>query len=178
MLGPIAVYLLLGAVFFNAGSFDGMEVCEPGGDEGGHRLLLRSAGAAGGGGGGYWAFGGGGGGESYRGLSASSYGSSYGPGHDDDAGHGDTCAPVSLAMVLSGWGVPTATDISLAWMVAVLVFGLGHNAIGFLLLLAVVDDGIGLVIIAVAYPDPLNPVQPQWLPLIPAGALVAYALRR
>jgi len=85
---------------------------------------------------------------------------------------------VTLGVVLSGWGVPTATDISLAWMVAVLVFGLGHNAIGFLLLLAVVDDGIGLVIIAVFYPDPQNPVQGQYLPLIPLGMLVAYGLRR
>ena len=107
----------------------------------------------------------------------SSYGSSYGASDSESHG-GSDCEPVTLAMVLSGWGVPTATDISLAWMVAVLVFGLGHNAIGFLLLLAVVDDGIGLVIIAVAYPDPQSPIQPQWLPLIPLGSLVAYALRR
>ena len=97
-----------------------------------------------------------------------------------DDGHGDdySCEDVTLAMVMHGWGVPTATDISLAWMISVLVFGLGHNAIGFLLLLAVVDDGIGLIIIAVFYPDPNNPVQGQWLPLIPAGMLAAYGLRR
>ena len=53
------------------------------------------------------------------------------------------CVSVDLGAVLYGWGVPTATDISLAWMVAILVFGYGHRAIGFLLLLAVVDDGIG-----------------------------------
>ena len=99
-------------------------------------------------------------------------------GGGDDHGDDAACEDVDLAMIIQGWGVPTATDISLAWMVSVLVFGLGHNAIGFLLLLAVVDDGIGLIIIAVFYPDPDNPVQGQWLPLIPAGMLVAYGLRR
>ena len=97
---------------------------------------------------------------------------------DDGNGDGYECEDVDLGMVLHGWGVPTATDISLAWMVSVLVFGLGHNAIGFLLLLAVVDDGIGLIIIAVFYPNPDNPVQGQWLPLIPVGMLVAYTLRQ
>merc|ERR1712159_385431 len=33
------------------------------------------------------------------------------------------------------------------------VFGVGHAAINYLLLCAVVDDGIGLIIIAVAYPS-------------------------
>ncbi|MGB1726574.1 MAG: Na+/H+ antiporter NhaA, partial [Ilumatobacteraceae bacterium] len=39
-----------------------------------------------------------------------------------------------------GWGVPMATDISLAWMVAVQVFPLRHPAIEFLLLLTCIDD--------------------------------------
>ena len=43
-----------------------------------------------------------------------------------------------------GWGVPTATDIALAWLVARAVFGKGHPAVNFLLLLAVADDAIGL----------------------------------
>lgn len=77
-----------------------------------------------------------------------------------------------------GWGIPTATDIALAWLVARTVFGKGHPAINFLLLLAVADDAIGLVIIAVFYGDPLNPAQPQWLALVVAGMAVAYALRR
>ncbi|MBI3598862.1 MAG: Na+/H+ antiporter NhaA, partial [Nitrospirae bacterium] len=47
-----------------------------------------------------------------------------------------------------GWAIPTATDIALAWLVARLVFGEGHPAISFLLLLAIADDGIGLAIIA------------------------------
>ena len=35
----------------------------------------------------------------------------------------------------------------------------GHPAINFLLLLAIVDDAIGLGIIAVFYGDPQNPVE-------------------
>lgn len=77
-----------------------------------------------------------------------------------------------------GWGIPTATDIALAWLVARVVFGAQHAAVSFLLLLAIVDDGIGLMIIAFFYPDPANPVAPLWLLLTVAGMLVAYLLRR
>ncbi|SHN78047.1 Na+/H+ antiporter NhaA [Desulfitobacterium chlororespirans] len=77
-----------------------------------------------------------------------------------------------------GWGIPTATDIALAWLVARVVFGAQHAAVSFLLLLAIVDDGIGLMIIACFYPDPANPVAPIWLLLTAAGMLVAYLLRR
>ena len=78
----------------------------------------------------------------------------------------------------SGWGVPTATDIALAWLVARTVFGATHPAVNFLLLLAVADDAIGLVIIAVFYGDPTHPVQPQFLALVLVGMAVAYGLRR
>lgn len=77
-----------------------------------------------------------------------------------------------------GWGIPTATDIAFAWMVARMVFGGNHPAISFLLLLAVVDDGIGLAIIAIFYSNPLMPVEPQWLVLVAAGMLISYLLRR
>ena len=77
-----------------------------------------------------------------------------------------------------GWGIPTATDIALAWLVASLVFGRRHPAISFLLLLAIADDAIGLAIIAVFYPDPLHPLALQWLGLTLAGMLVAFLLRR
>lgn len=76
-----------------------------------------------------------------------------------------------------GWGIPTATDIALAWLVARLVFGAGHPAVSFLLLLAVADDAIGLVIIAAFYPDPTQPVAPHWLTLTVAGMVTAYLLR-
>ncbi len=77
-----------------------------------------------------------------------------------------------------GWGIPTATDIAFAWLVARLVFGNNHPAISFLLLLAVADDGIGLAIIAIFYPNPHVPVEPAWLFLTTGGMLIAYALRR
>lgn len=77
----------------------------------------------------------------------------------------------------NGWGIPTATDIALAWLVAKLIFGKGHPAISFLLLLAVADDAIGLGIIAFAYPDPAHPT--EWLNAlwIVPGMLAAFSLR-
>jgi len=77
-----------------------------------------------------------------------------------------------------GWGVPTATDIALAWLVARRVFGKGHPAVNFLLLLAVADDAIGLGIIAIFYGDPVNPARPEFLGLVAAGMVIAYAMRR
>jgi NhaA family Na+:H+ antiporter len=81
-------------------------------------------------------------------------------------------------MLHKGWGIPTATDIALAWLVARAVFGAGHPAINFLLLLAVADDAIGLAIIAIFYGDPLHPAAPEWLGLVAAGMALAFALRR
>ena len=80
--------------------------------------------------------------------------------------------------VANGWAIPTATDIALAWLVARVVFGPLHPAVNFLLLLAVVDDAIGLVIIAVFYPDPNHPVEPIWLLATVGGMAVVYVLRR
>lgn len=77
-----------------------------------------------------------------------------------------------------GWGIPTATDIALAWLVASLVFGKSHPAISFLLLLAVADDAVGLAIIAIFYPDPTVPGAPQWLLLTAGGMGAAWLLRR
>ena len=78
----------------------------------------------------------------------------------------------------NGWGIPTATDIALAWLAARFIFGSGHPAITFLLLLAVADDAIGLGIIAIAYPDPNHPT--QWLNAlwIVPGMVSAFTLRK
>ena len=78
----------------------------------------------------------------------------------------------------NGWGIPTATDIALAWLVAKFVFGKGHPAISFLLLLAVADDAIGLGIIAIAYPDPAHPT--EWFNAIwiVPGMASAFLFRR
>lgn len=77
--------------------------------------------------------------------------------------------------VLGGWAIPTATDIALAWLVARVIFGARHAAVNFLLLLAVADDAIGLVIIAVFYSEN---VQPMWLLLTVGGMVTAYLFRR
>ncbi|GFO65441.1 Na+/H+ antiporter NhaA [Geomonas paludis] len=101
---------------------------------------------------------------------------------------GGILGPVVLYLLLNrafgdpalyrGWGIPTATDIALAWLAARFIFGKGHPAISFLLLLAIADDAVGLVIIALFYGDPLAPVQPQWLLLCAGALLLCWLLRR
>jgi len=54
--------------------------------------------------------------------------------------------------LVRGWAIPCATDIAFSYLVARIVFGQGHPAIPFLLLLAIADDAAGLIILAVAYP--------------------------
>lgn len=95
---------------------------------------------------------------------------------------GGMAAPVAVYLLLAallgsatwdalahGWAVPTATDIALSFIVARIVFGPGHPAVLFLLLLAIVDDALGLLIIAVFYPK--GALQPEWL-LLSAGAVL------
>jgi NhaA family Na+:H+ antiporter len=81
-------------------------------------------------------------------------------------------------LLMRGWGVPTATDIALAWLVARAVFGKGHSAIDFLLLLAIADDAIGLIIIAVFYGDPAHPAEPLFLGLVLVGMAAALGMRK
>jgi NhaA family Na+:H+ antiporter len=52
-----------------------------------------------------------------------------------------------------GWAIPCATDIAFSAMVARIIFRSGHPAIPFLLLLAIADDALGLIILAVFYPS-------------------------
>ncbi len=60
-----------------------------------------------------------------------------------------------------GWAIPTATDIAFSYLVGVVVFGAGHPAVRFLLLLAIADDAGGLIILAIFYPT--APLVPAWL---------------
>src|SRR6478672_1517731 len=61
--------------------------------------------------------------------------------------------------LMPGWAVPCATDIAFSYLVARLIFPAGHPAIPFLLLLAVADDALGLLLLAVFYPSgPLSPL--------------------
>lgn len=80
--------------------------------------------------------------------------------------------------IARGWGIPTATDIALAWLVARAVFGSRHAAVSYLLLLAVADDAIGLGIITVFYPDPAAPTQAGWLALVAVGMGLAWIMKR
>ncbi|MBP1805805.1 Na+/H+ antiporter NhaA [Rubellimicrobium aerolatum] len=73
-----------------------------------------------------------------------------------------------------GWAVPTATDIAFSYIVARIIFGAGHPAVRFLLLLAIVDDALGLLIIAVFYPK--GDLAPEWLLLSLGAAVGAWLL--
>lgn len=71
--------------------------------------------------------------------------------------------------VANGWAIPTATDIAFSYLVGRIVFGAGHPAVRFLLLLAIADDAAGLIILAVFYPS--GDLAPVWL-LASLGAAV------
>jgi len=75
-----------------------------------------------------------------------------------------------------GWAIPCATDIAFSYMVARFIFGSMHPAIPFLLLLAIADDAIGLVILAIFYPQ--GEVQALWLLLSVLAVGVGLLLRR
>ena len=76
-----------------------------------------------------------------------------------------------------GWAIPCATDIAFSYMVARLIFPSGHPAIPFLLLLAIADDALGLIILAVFYPTEAISLLSFALWMAPALAL-AWGLRR
>jgi NhaA family Na+:H+ antiporter len=71
--------------------------------------------------------------------------------------------------LLRGWAIPAATDIAFSAMVARFVFPPNHPAIPFLLLLAIADDALGLMILAVFYPS-------GELSLVALAALMAAAI--
>jgi NhaA family Na+:H+ antiporter len=70
--------------------------------------------------------------------------------------------------LLRGWAIPSATDIAFSYLIARAIFR-DHPAIPFLLLLAIADDGFGLIILALFYPI-------RNLHLITAALLMAAAL--
>ena len=104
------------------------------------------------------------------------------------AAAGGMIAPASLYAVLvmwvdrpeliHGWAVPCATDIAFSYLVARLIFPQGHPAIPFLLLLAIADDALGLMLLAVFYPSgPLSFVSFVGF-MIPAVAVCIWLKRR
>ncbi|MCX8998241.1 Na+/H+ antiporter NhaA [Rhizobiaceae bacterium BDR2-2] len=79
-----------------------------------------------------------------------------------------------FGLLASGWAIPTATDIAFSYLVGRLVFGAGHPAVMFLLLLAIADDAGGLIILAIFYPQ--GDLAPQWLLLSFGAALAVWFL--
>jgi NhaA family Na+:H+ antiporter len=62
-------------------------------------------------------------------------------------------ASLGPAELIRGWAIPCATDIAFSAMIARMIFPGGHPAIPFLLLLAIADDALGLIILALFYPS-------------------------
>jgi NhaA family Na+:H+ antiporter len=81
------------------------------------------------------------------------------------------------ADLVRGWAIPCATDIAFSAMVARIVFPAGHPAIPFLLLLAIADDALGLIILAVFYPSGSLSF-PSLVGFMTAAVLLALWLRR
>ena len=79
-----------------------------------------------------------------------------------------------FSILANGWAIPTATDIAFSYLVARIVFGARHPAVGFLLLLAIADDAAGLIILAIFYPQ--GDLAPQWLGLSVLSAVAVYFL--
>jgi Na+:H+ antiporter, NhaA family len=81
------------------------------------------------------------------------------------------------ADIVRGWAIPCATDIAFSYMVARIIFPATNPAIPFLLLLAIADDALGLILLAVFYPSaPLQPFPFVVLMAVACGA--AWFLRR
>ena len=62
-------------------------------------------------------------------------------------------AAIGRTDLVPGWAIPCATDIAFSYLVARFIFPAGHPAIPFLLLLAIADDALGLIILALFYPS-------------------------
>lgn len=85
-----------------------------------------------------------------------------------------TLGSTTYDAVSNGWAIPTATDIAFSYLVGRIVFGAGHPAVRFLLLLAIADDAAGLIILAVFYPS--GALAPEWLLVSLAAAIAVFVL--
>lgn len=84
---------------------------------------------------------------------------------------------IGPATLARGWAIPCATDIAFSAMVARMIVAGGHPAIPFLLLLAIADDALGLLVLAVCYPSGSLSFVALGL-LMSAARLLAWWLRR
>lgn len=73
--------------------------------------------------------------------------------------------------IVRGWAIPCATDIAFSYMAAKLIFPRHHPAIPFLLLLAIADDALGLILLALFYPS--GPISIASFVVLMTPALVA-----
>lgn len=88
------------------------------------------------------------------------------------------CVVLNRAELLRGWAVPCATDIAFSYLVARFIFPRNHPGFPFLLLLAIVDDAIGLILLVMFFPvAPLSLGKFAAL-MIPAIAAAAWLRRR
>lgn len=79
--------------------------------------------------------------------------------------------------LMPGWAVPCATDIAFSYMAARLIFPANHPAIPFLLLLAIADDAMGLMLLALFYPS--GPLSPFYFAVFMVPAIgVSYLLKK
>jgi NhaA family Na+:H+ antiporter len=100
---------------------------------------------------------------------------------------GGMAAPAAIYIALSvllgpdelrrGWAIPCATDIAFSALIARAVFPSGHPAVPFLLLLAIADDALGLIILALFYPSGALSF-PALIGLLTTAVLIATWLRR
>ena len=82
------------------------------------------------------------------------------------------------ADLVRGWAIPCATDVAFSMMVARVIFPAAHPAIPFLLLLAIADDALGLLILAVFYPSGATTSIWAFLALMASAIGVAIFFRR
>lgn len=76
-----------------------------------------------------------------------------------------------------GWAIPCATDIAFSYLAARLIFPKSSPAIPFLLLLAIADDALGLIVLAIFYPS--APLHAGYLAIGLVSALsLAWWMRR
>ena len=81
------------------------------------------------------------------------------------------------ADLMPGWAIPCATDIAFSYLAARAIFPAAHPGIPFLLLLAIADDALGLILLALFYPT--GPLSPGWFSaLMLLAVLLGMYLRR
>lgn len=81
------------------------------------------------------------------------------------------------AELRNGWAIPCATDIAFSYLAIIRVFHRTHPAVPFLLLLAIADDAMGLMILAVFYPSGPVSLVTLLMWLVPA-MFIAESMRR